>query len=90
MTDQNDPHQNHLLNSLPEEEYERLLPHLELVTIPLGEVIYESGDELRYVYFPTTCIVSLLYVMENGSSAEIAVTVAAIRLNFCPLVEEKL
>jgi CRP-like cAMP-binding protein len=73
MTDLNDPHQNHLLASLPPEEYERLLPHLELVEIPLGEVIYESGDELRYVYFPTTCIVSLLYVMENGASAEIAV-----------------
>lgn len=73
MTDLNDPHQNHLLDCLPPEEYERLLPHLELIKIPLGEVIYESGDELRYVYFPTTCIVSLLYVMENGASAEIAV-----------------
>ena len=73
MTDLTDPHQNHLLDYLPPEEYERLLPHLELVKIPLGEVIYESGDELRYVYFPTNCIVSLLYVMENGSSAEIAV-----------------
>ncbi len=73
MTDLNNPHQNHLLDSLPPEEYKRLLPHLELVKIPLGEVIYESGDELRHVYFPTTCIVSLLYVMENGSSAEIAV-----------------
>lgn len=72
----NNPHipkQNHLLAALPEEEYELLLPYLEEVKMPLGEVIYESGGELRYVYFPSTCIVSLLYVMENGSSAEIAV-----------------
>ncbi|WGS88222.1 Crp/Fnr family transcriptional regulator [Methylomonas sp. UP202] len=73
MTDLNYPQQNHLLNALPPEEYERLLPHLELVDTPLGQVIYESGGELRYVYFPTNCIISLLYVMENGASAEIAV-----------------
>lgn len=73
MTDSKNPHQNHLLNALPEEVYERLFPHLELVQMGLGEVIYESGGELRYAYFPTNCIVSLLYVMENGASAEIAV-----------------
>lgn len=73
MTDLDHPQQNHLLNALPIAEYERLLPHLECVDMPLGEVIYESGDELRYVYFPTNCIISLLYVMENGASAEIAV-----------------
>jgi CRP-like cAMP-binding protein len=67
------PHQNHLLNILPEDVYERLLPQLELVKMPLGDVIYESGGELRYAYFPTTCIVSLLYVLEDGASAEIAV-----------------
>lgn len=64
---------NHLLNTLPGAEYQRLKPHLELIEMPLGEVIYEPGGELRYVYFPLTCIVSLLYVMENGASAEIAV-----------------
>ncbi len=67
------PSDNHLLAALPEEEYGFLLPHLEKIEMPLGQVIYESGGELRYVYFPTTCIVSLLYVMENGASAEIAV-----------------
>ncbi len=69
----NTPRQNHLLAALPEEEYVFIYPHLEEVAMPLGEVIYESGGELRYVYFPTTCIISLLYVMENGASAEIAV-----------------
>ena len=64
---------NHLLNALPADEFERLFPHLELVPMPLGEVLYESGGELRYAYFPTDCIVSLLYVIENGASAEIAV-----------------
>ncbi len=64
--------QNHLLDSLSATEYNRLSPHLELVALPLGEVIYESGDELHYAYFPTTCIVSMLYVMESGASAEIA------------------
>jgi CRP-like cAMP-binding protein len=67
------PKQNLLLSALPEEEYERLLPNLELVPMPLGQALYESGGKLRHVYFPTTSIVSLLYVMRNGSSAEIAV-----------------
>lgn len=66
--------QNHLLAALPQAVYERLLPNLELVPMPLGEVLSTSGGELPYVYFPTTCIVSLVYVMANGSSAEIAVT----------------
>jgi CRP-like cAMP-binding protein len=67
------PKQNHLLAALPIEEFERLAPDLELVAMPLGEVLYESGGQLRHVYFPTTSIVSLLYVMQNGASAEIAV-----------------
>jgi CRP-like cAMP-binding protein len=67
------PRQNHLLAVLPESEGERLFPHLEWVPLPLGEALYESGDRLSHVYFPTTAIVSLLYVMENGASAEIAV-----------------
>lgn len=67
------PQQNHLLAALPAEVLERLLPHLELVPMPLGKVLYESGDTLRHVYFPTDCIVSMLYVMENGASAEISV-----------------
>jgi CRP-like cAMP-binding protein len=65
--------QNHLLAALPAEIFERILPNLELISMPLGEVLYESGGILRHAYFPTTCIVSLLYVMENGASAEIAV-----------------
>ena len=69
----NSPNQNHLLAAMPEAEFERLRPHLELVEMPLGEVIYESGATLDHVYFPTTCIISLLYVLENGASAEIAV-----------------
>lgn len=67
------PQQNHLLAMLPSEARERLIPHLELVDMPLGMVLYESGDTLRHVYFPTDSIVSLLYVMENGASAEISV-----------------
>ena len=67
------PRQSHLLAVLPESESERLLPHMELVPLPLGKALYESGARLDHVYFPTTAIVSLLYVMENGASAEIAV-----------------
>jgi CRP-like cAMP-binding protein len=67
------PHQNHLLAALPASDYQRLASHLELVPMKLGEVLYESGVQLRYVYFPTTSILSLLYVMEDGSSAEIAI-----------------
>jgi len=58
---------------MPAAAFERLRPHLELVEMPLGKVLYESGGRLDHVYFPTTCIVSLLYVLENGASAEIAV-----------------
>jgi CRP-like cAMP-binding protein len=68
------PRQNYLLAALPEAVYERLLPHLELVPMPLGHVLYKSGGELPYLYFPTSSIVSLVYVMANGASAEIAVT----------------
>ena len=67
------PLQNHLLAALPSPESERLAPHLELVRMPLGQVLYESGGHLPHVYFPTTSIVSLLYVLETGASAEIAV-----------------
>ena len=67
------PAQNHLLAALPAAEFDRLSPHLELVPMPLGEALYESGGRLQHVYFPTTAIVSLLYVMEDGASAEIAV-----------------
>jgi CRP-like cAMP-binding protein len=66
------PNQNHLLAALPAAEFERLAPHLELVPMLLGETLYEPGGQLQHVYFPTTAIVSLLYVMESGSSAEIA------------------
>lgn len=71
--DTSDPRQNHLLAALPEQEWSRWLPEMEPVDMPLGQVLYESGRVLRHVYFPTTSIVSLLYVMENGASAEIAV-----------------
>jgi CRP-like cAMP-binding protein len=64
---------NHLLAAIPAEVQKRLLPQLEAVYLSLGQVVYESGDIPRYVYFPTDCIVSLLYVMEDGDSAEISV-----------------
>ncbi|MFL6664270.1 MAG: Crp/Fnr family transcriptional regulator [Rhizobacter sp.] len=68
-----DPRQNRLLATLPAAEWARWLPKLEAVDMPLGKVLYESGSTLSHVYFPTTSIVSLLYVMEDGASAEIAV-----------------
>ena len=64
---------NRLLAALPDEQLKSWLPHLELHDMPLGGVLYESGQTEKYVYFPTSAIVSLLYVMENGDSAEIAV-----------------
>ena len=73
MASTHTPRNNHLLANLPLEARERLFPDLEMVELALGEVLYESGAELSHVYFPTTSIVSLLYVMENGASAEIAV-----------------
>jgi CRP-like cAMP-binding protein len=67
------PRHNQLLAALPQESWQRWLPHLEHVTLPLAQVLYEPGGTLSHVYFPTTAIVSLLYVMQNGESAEIAV-----------------
>ena len=74
MTSPHTPKQNHLLASLPDEDYKRLLPDLELIPMPLGWALYESGSHMNYLYFPTNSIVSVLYVMENGASAEIAIT----------------
>jgi CRP-like cAMP-binding protein len=67
------PKQNHLLDALPEADYARIQDRLEYISMPLGQALYESGGHLKHVYFPTTAIVSLLYVLENGASAEIAV-----------------
>ena len=68
-----DPKHNHLLAALPPDQWQRWLPHIEHVEMPLGQVLYEPGSTLSHVYFPTTAIISLLYVMQNGESAEIAV-----------------
>ena len=73
MLDSAEPRSNFLLAALPDPEWRRWQQLLEKVEMPLGEVLYESGATLTHVYFPTTSIVSLLYVMENGASAEIAV-----------------
>jgi len=67
------PRQNHLLTVLPTVDFDRLIPNLEHVWLPLGSALYESGDLLNHVYFPASSIVSLLYELENGASAEIAV-----------------
>jgi CRP-like cAMP-binding protein len=72
MPSPHSPSQNHLLAALPAAEFERLSPHLELVPLLLGDMLYEPGGQLRYAYFPTTAIVSLHYVMESGASAESA------------------
>ncbi|MFA9217281.1 MAG: Crp/Fnr family transcriptional regulator [Sphingomonadaceae bacterium] len=68
----NDPNQNHLLAALLDAEFDRLSPHLAPVMLRLGDVLYEPGGELSHVYFPTSAIVSLHYMLENGSSLEIA------------------
>jgi hypothetical protein len=73
MTTSPDPRKNQLLAAPPEAELHRWLPHLEYVDMRLAEVLYEAGSTLTHVYFPTSAIVSLLYVMQNGESAEIAV-----------------
>ncbi|MCW5624328.1 MAG: Crp/Fnr family transcriptional regulator [Burkholderiales bacterium] len=67
------PKANRLLRVLPDDVFERLSPHLEPVTLPLGTVLYESGAELTHVHFPTTALVSLMHMLESGASAEIAV-----------------
>lgn len=72
MPPNHSPSQNHLLAALPTAEFEVLLPHLELVALPLGEMLYEPDRALQHAYFPTTAIVSLLHVMESGASAESA------------------
>jgi len=73
MTIAADPRENRLLAALPAAEWARWLQQMEPVDMPLGKVLYESGSKLTHVYFPTTSIVSLLYVLEDGASAEIAV-----------------
>jgi CRP-like cAMP-binding protein len=73
MTRPDNPRQNQLLASLPDAEWQRWKPHLELVDLPLGKALYESGERLNFVHFPTSGIVSLLYVLNSGASAEIAV-----------------
>lgn len=73
MSDTPSPLQNRLLAALSPEIQARLFPHLISEPMPLGQVVYESGDTMRHVYFPTDAIVSLLYVMESGASAEISV-----------------
>jgi len=72
MPSPHSPKQNYLLAALPAAEFERLARHLELVTLPLGEMLYEPGEQLQYGYFPTTAIVSLHHVMASGASAESA------------------
>jgi CRP-like cAMP-binding protein len=72
MSSKQDPNQNHLLAALLDAEFSRLSPHLELVSMKLGDVLYESGDKVQYLYFPTSAIISLHYLLENGGSSEIA------------------
>src|ERR1019366_8437295 len=72
MSPSNSPQQNCLLAALPAAEFEPLIAHLELVPMPLGEMVYEPGEQLQHAYFPTTAIISLHYVMASGASAESA------------------
>ncbi|QQS34457.1 MAG: Crp/Fnr family transcriptional regulator [Acidobacteriota bacterium] len=74
MADPKDSLQNHLLSALPDEDFDRINSNLETVSLELGEALYESGDRMTHIYFPTTAIISLLYIMENGGTAEIGIT----------------
>ena len=71
---QHNPKQNYLLSALPKDVFQQMEPDLDLISMSLGKVLYESGKQMDYVYFPTNCIVSLIYLTEDGHSAEIAVT----------------
>lgn len=73
MSNVDTPLRNQLLSALGTEEFNRLSVNLELVKMPLGQVLHEPGEQLKYVYFPISSIVSLLYVLESGASAEIAI-----------------
>jgi CRP-like cAMP-binding protein len=73
MAQTSHPEENHVLGALSPQVRERIFPHLKLVDLPLGAALYESGGRMRHIYFPTDSIVSLLYVLESGASAEIAV-----------------
>ncbi len=68
-----DPRQNRILATLPTSDYERILPDLEPIEMPLGWTISEAGDHVKYLHFPTSGIVSLIYSLEDGSSSEIAI-----------------
>ena len=72
MSTQNCPEQNRLLAAMPGDVLDRIAPYLEYVPLPLGKALYEPGLVMKYVYFPTSAVVSLLYVLENGASAEFA------------------
>ena len=72
MASMHDPNQNHLLAALLDADFDRLAPHLELIPMLLGDVLYESGASIQYVHFPTTAIISIHYLLENGGSSEIA------------------
>jgi CRP-like cAMP-binding protein len=72
MSSMQDPNHNHLLAALLDAEFDRLSPHLELIPMKLGDVLYESGAKQRFVFFPTTSVISLHYLLENGGSSEIA------------------
>lgn len=72
MFNVHDPNQNHILAAMPNAEFERIVPHLELIPMLLGDVLHESGGKQPYVYFPVTSIISVHYVLENGGSSEIA------------------
>jgi len=74
MSISDSPNQNHFLRALPTVDYERLLPDLELIPMPMGRTLYKPGVQMDYVYFPTTSIVSLIYLSESSASSEIAIT----------------